>query len=123
MASLKRSAHAAGADAHEHLDKVGTRDAKERHARLAATALAVASYRYPEGPTQQNAARNLGTQFAIAVPDAQEVANLLELLDGLVHAGNVLELDLGTCGLVGLGIGLAKLHVPIIGCPSSGSIK
>ena len=46
---------------------------------------------------------------------AQKVTDLLELLDCLVHSGNVFKLDLGACGLVGLGVGLAKLHVPVVG--------
>ena len=112
---LKKVAHAAGANAHEHLDKVRTRDAKERHARLAGNGLGQQRLTGTRRAHQQNAARNLGAQLAIAVRIAQEVADLLEFLDGLVHAGNVLELDLGTCSLVGLGISLAKLHVPIIG--------
>ena len=112
---LKEVAHAAGADAHEHLDKVRTRDAKERHARLAGNGLSQQRLTGTRRTNQQNAARNLGTQFAIAVRIAQEVADLLELLDGLVHAGNVFKLDLGARGLVGLGVGLAKLHVPVVG--------
>ena len=112
---LKKVAHAAGADTHEHLDKVRARDAKERHARLAGNGLGQQRLTGTRRAHQQNATRNLGTQFAIAVRIAQEVANLLELLDGLVHAGNVLELDLGTRCLVGLGVGLAKLHVPVVG--------
>ena len=112
---LKEVAHAAGADAHEHLDKVGTRDAKERHACLAGNGFGQQRLTGTRRAHQQHATRDLGTQLAIAVRIAQKVTDLLELLDCLVHAGNVLELDLGARGLVGLGVGLAKLHVSVIG--------
>ena len=112
---LKEVAHAAGADAHEHLDKVGTRNAKERHSRLTGNGLCQQRLTGTRRAHQQHAARNLGAQLAIAVRIAQEVADLLELLDCLVHASDVLELDLGTRSLVGLGVGLAKLHVLVIG--------
>ena len=58
---LKEVAHAAGADAHEHLHKVGTRDAKERHARLAGNGLGQQCLTGTRRANQQNAARNLGT--------------------------------------------------------------
>ena len=112
---LKEVAHAAGADAHEHLDKVGTRDAKERHARLAGNGLGQQGLTSTRRANQQHAARNLGAQLSIAIRIAQKVANLLELLDRLVHTGNILKLDLGARCLVGLGVGLAKLHVPVVG--------
>ena len=112
---LKEVTHTAGADAHEHLDKVGARDAKERHARLTGNGLGQQRFTSARRAHQQHATRDLGTQLAIAIRIAQKVTDLLELLDCLVHAGNVFELDLGARGLVGLSVGLAKLHVPVIG--------
>ena len=112
---LKEVAHAAGTDAHEHLDKVGTRNAKERYARFAGNSLGQQRLTGARRAHEQYTTRNLGAQLAVAIRIAQEVADLLELLDRLVHAGNVLKLDLGACGLVGLGVGLAKLHVPVVG--------
>ena len=64
---LKEVAHAAGADTHEHLNKVRTRDAKERHARLAGNGLGQQCLTGTRRAHQQNAARNLGTQLATAV--------------------------------------------------------
>ena len=112
---LKEVAHAAGTDAHEHLDEVGTRNAKERYARFAGNSLGQQRLAGARRAHEQYAARNLGAQLAVTIRIAQEVADLLELLDRLVHAGNVLKLDLGARGLVGLGVGLAKLHVPVVG--------
>ena len=112
---LKEVAHAAGADAHEHLDKVGARDAKERHTGLAGNGLGQQRLTGTRRAHQQNTARDLGAQLAIAVRIAQKVADLLELLDCLVYTGNILKLDLGARCLVGLGVGLAKLHVPVVG--------
>ena len=112
---LKEVTHTAGADTYEHLDKVGTRDAKERHARLAGNGLGQQRFTGARRANQQHATRDLGAQLAIAIRIAQKVTDLLELLDCLVHSGNVFKLDLGACGLVGLGVGLAKLHVPVVG--------
>ena len=112
---LKEVTHTAGADAHEHLHKVRARDAKERHARLAGNGLGQQRFTGARRANQQHATRDLGAQLAIAIRIAQKVTDLLELLDCLVHAGNVFKLDLGACGLVGLGVGLAKLHVPVVG--------
>ncbi len=107
---FEQVAHARSAHAHEHLNKVRARDGEERHARLAGNSLGEQRLTGARRAHQQHAARNLGAQLAVAVGVYQKVADLFELLDGLLDAGNVLELDLGARGLVGLGVGLAKLH-------------
>ena len=64
---LKEVTHTAGADTHEHLDKVGTRDAKERHARLAGNGLGQQRFTGARRAHQQHATRDLGAQLAIAI--------------------------------------------------------
>ena len=55
--------HTAGADTYEHLDKVGTRDAKERHARLAGNGLGQQRFTGARRANQQHATRDLGAQL------------------------------------------------------------
>ena len=57
---LKEVAHAAGADAHKHLDKVGTRNAKERYARFAGNSLGQQRLTGARRAHEQYATRNLG---------------------------------------------------------------
>ena len=112
---FEQVAHAGSAHAHEHLHKVGAGDGEERHARLTGNGLGEQRLTGARRAYQQNTARNLGTQLAVAVGVDQKVANLLELLHGLLDAGDVLELYLGARGLVGLGVGLAELHRLVVG--------
>ena len=112
---LKEVAHAARAHAHEHLHKVGARDREERHARLAGNGLGKQRLARARRAHQKHAARNLGAELAVALGMGEEVLDLLQLLDGLVDARHVFELDLGARGLVGLGVGLAELHGLVVG--------
>ena len=107
---LEQVAHAAGADAHEHLDEVRAGDREERHAGLAG-----------DGPRQQRlaGARRAEQQHALGDARAQglellrvleELLDLLQLLDGLVDAGHVLERDLGRVDRHPLGAALAEAH-------------
>ncbi len=103
-------AHARGAHAHEHLDKARARDREERHAGLAGHGLGKQGLTGTRRAHEQHAAGNLGTDLLVLVGILKEVLDLLELLDGLVTAGDVVELDLGPRGVGGLGLGLAELH-------------
>ena len=88
---LEQVAHARGADADEHLDEVGAGDAEEGHARLAG-----------DGPRQERLAGAGRAEQQHALGDAraellellgvlEELLDLVQLLDGLVGAGHVLE--------------------------------
>ena len=107
---LEEVAHAAGADADEHLDEVRAGDREERHARLTR-----------DGPGEQRlaGARRAvsSTPLGIFAPIAwkrsrglEELLDLLQLLDRLVAAGDVGERDLHVRVAVLLGLGLAELH-------------
>ena len=112
---FKEVAHARCAHANEHLNEVGAGNAKERHAGLAGNGLGEQRLTGTRRANQQNAARNLCAKLAITLRLNQEVANLLELFDRLVDAGDIGELDLGARGLVGLCVGFTKLHVLVVG--------
>ena len=107
---LEEVAHAGGAHAHEHLHEVRARDGEEWHARLAGDGLGEQRLARARRAHEQHAARNLGTHLLEALGFGEEVADLLELLDGLVNAGHVGELDLGTGLLGGLGLGASEAH-------------
>ena len=109
---LEQVAHAAGADADEHLDEVGAGDRVERHARLAGDGAGEQGLAGSGRAVQQHALGDLGADREELRGLVQEVLDLVQLLDGLVGAGDVGEGDLR--GLLGheLGAGLAELHDP-----------
>ena len=88
---LEHVAHAARADADEHLDEVGARNGEERHvgfARDRASGQGLAGARRAD---QQHAARNTTAQFLELLRVAQELDDLLQVFLGFVDAGDVLE--------------------------------
>ena len=107
---VEQVAHAARADADEHLDEVRTGDRVERHARLTG-----------DGAREERLARSGRAVEQHALGDAradglelrgllQELLDLVELLDRLVGAGDVVEGDLGALLRDELRLGLAELH-------------
>jgi len=111
---LEQIAHAAGADAHEHLHEVGAGDREERHVGLAGDRLGEQGLARARRADEQHAMRNLGAHPLVALGFSQEVSDLLELLDGLVDTRHVGELDLRSFLLGGEGLRLAKLHGPAV---------
>ena len=92
---LEEVAHAAGADADEHLDEVGARDREEGHLGLAGDGLGEQRLAAAGRADEQHAARD-------AAADAREASGVLEELDDLAHlvlgllgAGDVVEGDVG----------------------------
>jgi hypothetical protein len=97
-----------GADADEHLDEVGAGDREERHARLAGDGareqrLAGAGRPYSSTPLGSRAQR------LELLRVLEELLDLVQLLDGLVDAGDVLEADLRRVRRHPLGADLPKL--------------
>ena len=91
---LEEVAHAAGAHAHKHLDKLRTRDAEEGHAGFAGHSLghqrlACAGWAY-----QQHALGNARAQCGELLRLLEKLDDLLQFLLGLVIAGDV---DKGNC--------------------------
>ena len=107
---VEEVAHAARADAHEHLDEVGTGDRVERHARLTGDGAREERLAGSGRAVEQHAlgdARADGLELGGLL---QELLDLVELLDRLVGAGDVVEGDLRALLGDELGLGLAELH-------------
>ena len=90
---LEHVAHAASADADEHLDEVGARDGEERHVGFARDGARQQGLAGARRADQQAALGNLAAQALELLRVLQEVDDLLELGLGLVDAGDVLEGD------------------------------
>ena len=107
---VEQVAHAARADADEHLDEVRAGDRVERHARLARDGAGEQGLAGSGRAVQQHAlgdARADGLELRGLL---EEVLDLLELLDRLVGAGDVVEGDLRALLRDELRLGLAELH-------------
>src|SRR4051812_48931043 len=107
---LEEVAHAAGADAHEHLDEVRARDREERHAGLAGHRAGQQRLAGARGPVEQHALRDARAERLELLRVLQELLDLVELLDRLVHAGDVAEGDLRRVDAHALGARLAEGH-------------
>src|SRR5207244_1257969 len=90
---LEHVAHARGAHAHEHLDKVRPRDGEERDVGFPGNRAGEQRLPRPRRPDQQNAAGDAPAEPLELAGVAQELDDLLEVLLGLVHPGYVLERD------------------------------
>ena len=115
---LEQVPHPAGADADEHLDEVRSRDREERHAGLARDGPRQQGLARTGRPEQQHALRDLRPHGLEPQRVLEEVADLLQLFDGFVRAGDVRERDLGfvlrhlsRLGLAELQEATAALHV------------
>ncbi len=90
---LEHVAHARGADADEHLDEVGARNGEERHVGFARDRARDQRLAGAGRADQQHAARNASAEALEFSGVAQELDDLLQILLGLVDAGDVLEGD------------------------------
>ena len=92
---LEQVAHAARADADEHLDEVRAGDRVERHARLARDGAGEQGLAGSGRAVQQHALRDAGADGLELAPGSFRKSLIsCELLDGLVGAGDVREGDL-----------------------------
>ena len=107
---LEQVADPGGADTDEHLDEVRTGDRVERHAGLTGDGAGQQGLAGAGRAVEQHALGDLGADGLELRRLLQELLDLLELLDGLVAAGDVGEGRLR--GVLGdqLGLGLAELH-------------
>ena len=106
---LEEVADARGADADEHLDEVGARDREERHAGLAGDRAREQRLAGARRPVEEHALGDPRAERLELLRVLEELLDLLELLDRLVHAGHVLEADLGRVGRHPLRRDLPKL--------------
>ncbi len=107
---LEHVAHAARADADEHLDEVGARDREERHIRLARDGARKKRLTGAGRADQQRALRDAAAEALEFLRVLQELDDFLELLLGLVDAGDVLEGDAAVALGQKPGLGLAEAH-------------
>ena len=98
------------ADADEHLDEVRTGDREERHVGLAGDGARQQRLAGAGRADQQHAARNLAAEPLELLRIAQELDDFLEILLGLVDAGDVLEGDAAMRLGQKLGLRLAEAH-------------
>ena len=90
---LEHVAHARGADADEHLDEVGAGNGEERHVGFARDRARDQRLAGAGRADQQHAARDAPAEPLEFARIAQEFDDLLQVLLGLVDAGDVLEGD------------------------------
>ena len=107
---LEHVAHAAGADADEHFDEVGTRDGEERHVRFAGDGAREQRLAGARRADQQRALRNLAAEALELLRVAQEFDDLLQLFLGFIDAGDVVEGDAAMAFGEQLGAALAEAH-------------
>ena len=107
---LEQVAHAAGADADEHLDEVGAGDREERHAGLARDGASQQRLAGAGRPVEQHALRDTGAKRLELLRVLEELFDLVQLFDRLVDAGHVAEGDLGRVDRHSLGPRLAEAH-------------
>ena len=107
---LEEVAHAGGADADEHLDEVRAGDREERHARLTRDGTREERLAGARRPVEQHALRDPGAERLELLRVLEELLDLVQLLDGLVRAGDVAEGDLRRVHAHALGARLAEGH-------------
>ena len=112
---VEQVAHAAGADADEHLDELGAGDAEERHARLAGDGAGQQRLAGAGRADEQHAARDARAERVELLRVLQELDDFLELLLGLVDAGHVREGDGGLVAQEHAGAALAEAQGLVIG--------
>ena len=105
---LEHVAHAGGADADEHLDEVGAGDREERHLGLAGDGAREQRLAGARRADQQHAARDAPAELLELLRVAQELDDLLQILLGLVDAGDVVEGDAAVALGEQLRLGLAE---------------
>ena len=104
---LEQVAHPRGTDTDEHLDEVRTGDGVERDACLTGDSTGQQRLTGTGRTVEQDATRDLRPELLVAGRVLQEVADLVELLDGLVGAGDVVEGRVRVVDVEFLGLRLA----------------
>src|SRR5947199_4213184 len=105
---LEEVAHAGGADADEHLDEVGAGDREEGDVRLAGDGAGEQGLAGARGAHQQHPLGDAAAELLELLWLLEELDDLLQLLLGLLDAGDVLERHLLARGVEELGLALAE---------------
>ena len=112
---VEQVAHTGSTHAHEHFHKVRTRNAEERHARLACNSTREQRFTRTRRAHQKAAARNLCAHSLIFVGICQEILDLAHFLHGFIHAGNIVKRHIGALFLRLARLRLAEVHLGIRG--------
>ena len=107
---LEHVAHAARADADEHLDEVGTGNGEERHIGFAGDRTGQQRLTGARRADQQRALGDAPAEPLEFVGVFQEFDDLFDVFLGLVDAGHVVERDAAMAFGQKLGLGLAEAH-------------
>jgi hypothetical protein len=110
LALLEHVAHAAGADADEHLDEVGAGDGEERHVGFSGDGAGEQRLAGARRADQQAALGNLAAQALELLRVLQEVHQLLQFLLGFFDAGDIVEGDAAGLFRQQAGPRLAETH-------------
>ena len=110
LALLEQVAHAARADADEHLDEVRAGDAEERHARLAGDGAREERLAGAGRADHEHALRDAAAEALELLRVLEEGDDLLDLVLGLVDAGDVRERHLVLRVVQHARLGLAEAH-------------
>src|SRR6185503_10271048 len=110
LALLEQVADAAGADADEHLDKVRAADREERHSRLAGDRAREQGLAGARRSHHQDALGDPSAEPRELLGVLEEGDDLLDLVLGLLDAGNVLERHAVLVIGQELGLRLAEAH-------------
>jgi hypothetical protein len=110
LALLEQIAHAAGADAHEHLDEVRTRNGIERNASLARDGARKQRLARSRRPHHEHALGNATAEARELLRILEEGDDLLDLVLGLLDAGDIGEGHLLLVLGQQLGLRLAEAH-------------
>ena len=107
---LEQVAHTRGADPDEHLDEVRAGDGEEGHACLTGDRAGEERLTGAGRAVEEHALRDPRAERLELLRVLEELLDLVQLLDRLVGAGDVLEADLRRVGRHPLGAALAEAH-------------
>ena len=107
---VEQVAHTRGTHADEHLDELGGGHGEEGHASLAGDGLGQEGLTGSGRAVEEDALGDLGADGAELLRLGEELADLLELLDGLVLASDVGEGDVGHLLGTDFRLGAAEAH-------------
>jgi hypothetical protein len=109
---LEEVAHAAGADADEHLDEVRAGDREEGDAGLTGDGAGQQRLSGARGAVEEHALRDAGAERLELLRVLEELLDLVQLLHRLVDPGDIAEGDLGRVHGHPLRARFAEVHHP-----------
>ena len=110
LGPLKEVPDPGSAHAHEHFHKLGTREGEKGHTGLSGNGLGQQGFTRSRGADKQHALGDFRAHGGEALRGFQEGDHFLEVLFGLLNAGNVIEFDARFSFHRKAGLGLAELH-------------